>query len=281
MDDVFLSIVIPTLGRKKELRALLESITKSEIVCKYETLIIDQNESDFIDDICEEFKEKMNLVQYKVHFKGLSKAKNYGIEHSGGNIICFPDDDSEMTDDTVKNALNFLYEKNADCVFGKCVDKRTGKDSVIRFQKDETRIMPNNLDGTFIEATMFAKKDVFVKVKYDETMGVGEIFGSQEGFDLVYRLLIKNKKMFYNPAILFYHPNKIMEKDTREEIKRAFYYSCGFGYLCKKHKFKDKYKARLRKLKIGILLVAIIRHKELKYYKAQLMGIQLGYDYLS
>ena len=46
-----LSIIIPTIGRKKELDKLLLSIINNTIDFSYEVLIIDQNPKGFIDEI--------------------------------------------------------------------------------------------------------------------------------------------------------------------------------------------------------------------------------------
>lgn len=280
MGDVYLSIIIPTLGRKDEVTALLDSIKDTKIDCIYEVIVVDQNEDGLLDELCMEYKRDLNLTQYKVLFKGLSKAKNYGIDHANGEILCFPDDDAEMCSDTVNKALKTLIEKQVDCVFGKCVDKQTKEDSVMKFKTQEQLLTLDNFEGAFVEATMFAKKDIFAKHMYDEKLGVGSIFGSQEGYDLVYRLLKDGKKLFYNPEIVFFHPQKVATKSTEEEVRRAFYYSCGFGYLCKKHGFKKKYKKRLWLLRLGIPVVAVLNRKELKYFRAQKMGITLGYDIL-
>ncbi len=274
-----LSIVIPTLGRMEEVRALLESIVKSDISIEYEVLIIDQNEDDRLDALCEDFQIKIPLKQCKVNFKGLSKAKNYGIKCAQGEIICFPDDDAEFTGDTIKKALDELDSCDADCVFGKCIDKETSEDSVILFKKERLQLTLKEFEGAFVEATMFAKLSVLKDFQFDEKMGVGNIHGAEEGYDLVYRMLLADKKLLYTPEIVFYHPNKVQNKSSNPEIKRAFYYSCGFGYLCKKHGFKSKYYKRLFKLFIGIPVIYFIKHKNTKYYKAQWHGIILGYGY--
>lgn len=280
MNNVFLSIIIPTLGRKEELQALFDSIKRSKTDCTYEVLVVDQNKDGLIDNLCESYKEELHLTHHKVSFKGASKARNYGIDHAEGEVVCFPDDDAELREDTIVNALGLLKSKNVDSVFGKCVDKQTKEDSVIKFQTQETELNLNNFEGAFVEATMFAYKTIFEKQRYDEKMGVGCIFGSQEAYDLVYRLLNDGKKIFYSPDILFYHPQKVKTKTAEAEIRRAFYYSCGFGYLCKKHGFEKKYKKRMLILNFGIPVIAVIRHKELKYYRAQKMGLELGYSVL-
>lgn len=280
MNNIVLSIIIPTLGRKKELKALFESIVNTEIECSFETLVIDQNEDGLIDELCDMYRERLNLVHHHVHFKGASKARNYGIDYACGEVVCFPDDDAEMTENTIAVALNLLREKKIDCVFGKCIDKNTKADSVIHFKEEKTVLTLDNFEGAFVEATMFAKRDLFISCRYDENMGVGCIFGSQEGYDLVYRLLKDKKQMLYSPEIVFFHPQKIETRTTDAEIKRVFYYSCGFGYLCKKHSFKKKYIMRLLKISVGIPVIAIFKHNQLRYYRAQKMGMQLGFKYL-
>ena len=188
--NIMLSIIIPTIGRKEELVTLLESIVASKIRYQYEVIIVDQNEERIIDDICNKYSNKLNLTQYIVSFKGTSRAKNYGIKHAKGKIVCFPDDDAEFTHNAIAIAMEILDKHKYNCVFGKCIDKQTGKDSVIKFSKKAARLTLTHFENLCIEATTFGYKDVLIKYLFDENMGVGTIFGSQEGYDLVYRMLL-------------------------------------------------------------------------------------------
>ena len=275
-NNLYLSIIIPTIGRKDDLRNLLNSIVNSKLNIKYEVIVIDQNK-DLIDDIIEEFKNLLPIFNHKVNFIGLSKAKNYGAFVASGNIVCFPDDDAEFCTNTIDIALKYLFEKRADCVFGKCVDKNTGMDSICKFETNETFLNLHNFEGRFVEATMFTYTKLIKEYPFDENMGAGTLFGSQEGYDLVYRLLSDGKKLFYSPCIVFYHPNKVNSKSTKDEIKRAFFYSCGFGYLCKKHNLIKKFKKRFRIIRLTLPFIYFIMHRKFKYYKAQYMGMYIGY----
>ena len=232
-----LSIIIPTLGRLKELEALFASIIASKLSLSYEVIVVDQNEN-LIDELVHKYESSIPIKHHKVSFKGLSMAKNYGVRVADGRIVCFPDDDAEFCLNTIGTALDLLNKKQADCVFGKCVEKNSGKDSVMHFKTCEEFLDLHNFDGSFIEATMFALTDVMKQYPYDESMGVGTIFGSQEG------------------------------------------YSCGWGYLCKKHNFKKKFKKRYLKVKMALPIIFTFRHKQYKYFKAQYMGLILGYRYL-
>lgn len=276
----FLSIVISTLGRVAEICRLLDSILVTAINVSYEVLIVDQNENGLLDEVFENYKARLPLMRYVVQFKGLSKARNFGIIHANGDIICFPDDDAEFQKDTVDIALSTLSDTKAKCVFGKVVSRETGEDVIAKFSKEEKYLSLKNFEGCFVEAAMFADARLLNEYLYDENMGVGTIYGSQEGYDLVYRLLQDNISIYYSPKIKLYHPNKILEKRTKGEIKRAFYYSCGFAYLCRKHMFIKKYKLRMYKLSLVLPVIFIVKHKEFKYYMAQWMGLKLGYGYL-
>lgn len=273
-----LSIVIPTLGRRDEVSCLLKSIVDSEIDFTYEVIIVDQNDDGKLDDIVEAYKTQLPIMHYHVCFRGASKARNYGVAKAKGMYVCFPDDDAEFRGDTINKALETLHNTAADVVFGKCIDKQRGTDSVTKFREKSMQLSLEDFEGAFVEATMFSKHEVLVAEPYDEELGVGCLFGSQEAYDLVYRLLKANYVLFYDPEIVFYHPDKVLLRETDAEIKRAFYYSCGFGRLCKKHGFKDKYLKRKLFLSGVVLTSSIIRPKQKRYYKAQLLGISLGYE---
>lgn len=275
-----LSIVIPTLGRKKEVEMLLQSIEQSKIKISYEVIIVDQNQDGFLNEICDIYSQRLPLTQYNVQFKGASKARNFGAQKAIGNIICFPDDDSEFLPDTVEKAMKIMGESNSHCIFGKVVSKETGEDVVIKFCKEEKYLSLIDFEGMFVESTMFAKTQLVRDFPYDEEMGVGTIHGAEEAYDLVYRMLKAGIKIFYSPNIKFYHPLKTPTRQGDAEIKRAFYYSCGLGYLCRKHGFKTKYRKRYWKLFLGIPIIALIRRRELKYYRTQKIGLVLGYKLL-
>ncbi len=279
--NFILSIVIPTYERTREVRNLLHSIYLEKISYKYEILIIDQNEDDRLHDIIVEFENKLPVYWHKVSFKGLSKARNYGTQHARGGVISFPDDDAEFGLGTINKALNYMKEKNADCVFGKCIDKSSGRNTMLKFGNKKIQLDFHNFEHNSIEAAMFVKRTVALRYPFDEKMGVGCIFGSQEGYDIVYRMLSHKCRLFYSPDIIFYHPSKVISRNTSLEIKRAFYYSCGYGHLCQKHQLTKKYLKRIGLLSAALPFIAFLKKDHMKYYCAQWMGLKLGYKYLS
>lgn len=273
-----LSIIIPTLNRITELEALLQSLLDCDLDCENEIIIIDQNPVGFLDGMLAEFKSVLNVNHQVVTFKGLSKAKNFGVKIAKGKYFSFPDDDCKIFSDTYKIAFKTIELENADVVFGRCIDAK-GNDSVLKFKKESFFLNTKNMLGGFVEATGVINKNIFKEgFWFDENMGAGCFHGAEEGYDWLYRILkSSNFKAFYNPEIKFYHPQVLLDKGTKEALNRVFTYSCGKAYLCKKHHFYFRYIKRLLLIIISLPIYAIINRKKARYYFVEIHGLLAGF----
>jgi glycosyltransferase involved in cell wall biosynthesis len=275
---MIISIIIPTYGRITELNLLLQSIYNSNInIEDFEILIIDQNSGNFLSDLLINYRNKFNLRYFNVEFKGLSKAKNFGVNMANGKYVCFPDDDCKFFPETISNAIELLRNQNAEIIFGKCIDEY-GDDSVIKFKKTSQYLSLKNLNGRFVEATLFAEKNVFNNFKFDESLGAGCFHGAEEGFDWLYRVLkSSNFKIIYDPRILFYHPQVIVTKGDLSSIRRVFTYRCGYAKLCFKHGFYLKYFSRLLLVLISLPFFLITNRGKFKFYFSEFLGLLAGF----
>lgn len=273
-----LSIVLPTLGRTKEVDMMLSSIYSFHIKSNIsiEIIIVDQNFSNILDPIVEKYKEfTFPIIHHKVSFRGLSKAKNYGAKISSGQFICFVDDDAEFTDNTINKALERLESGNYDIVSGRCID-RNGKNSVINFKEEESMLTINAFENRFVESTMFFNKSLCEQYHYDENMGLGAFYGAEEGYDLVYRMLKNGVRIFFDPDIKFYHPQTVISHQGSAAVRRAFTYRCGFGYLCKKHGLTRKYLKRVISVVLYLFYLLVFKPKDFRYYFGELLGLLVG-----
>lgn len=280
------SFIIPTIGRKEEVAQLLSSI-KSNVKYTYEIIIVDQNNNNLLDDIVNEFKDSMRIEHLKVNFKGASKARNYGVKFAKGEIINFPDDDSEFSDKLIEKVWNiFKTELQVDILFGKAIDKNNMQSSVIKFKDSKEVVCFNNVYKTTVEFTMFIKKDSFISIGgFDENLGVGTYCGADEGADFVIRALNAGKQIIYNPEIIFFHPQKGKVYDEKD-IDRALKYGRGFGALTYKHIKLRNYKVLVMSIKfnikaIGAMVVAILKGNKgmFKFYKNTIKGRFQGFIY--
>lgn len=274
---MILSIVIPTLGRVSEVRELLKSIELSKIEnLSFEIVIVDQNFSNLLDSIVREFTQKGFLIKhFKVDFRGLSKAKNFGLKCAVGKYICFPDDDALFASNTIVNAVGLLENNMYRVVCGKCMDVN-GVDSVKKFSVIPGLLNLSSFEDKFIEATMFFRKKCLEDFLYDESLGIGTFHGAEEGFDIVYRMLLAGVEIYYDPCILFYHPQVITSHCTNQEIRRVFNYRCGFAKVCLKHSLYLKYFKRLFLVIFYIPYLLIFKRSNLRYYLAELLGLLAG-----
>ena len=271
-----LSILIPTIGRKAELDMLLQSIVDAHLSFPFEIIVIDQNPLNFLGEVLKKFECILPIKHHLVTFKGLSKAKNYGVRVAEGDLVCFPDDDCKIFPDTFSKAIDILEKENCDLVFGKCVDEN-GKDSVLNFQKKEYILNKENMLGGFVEATVVCKRSIFDNFEFDENMGAGTFFGAEEGFDWLYRILSQSSaKAMFSPDIIFYHPQVILSKGDLSAINRVFKYRCGTAYLCHKHKFSGKYNKRLLLSYIASKVYYPFNKEKSKYYKTEALALQVG-----
>jgi glycosyltransferase involved in cell wall biosynthesis len=274
MYNDLISIIIPTIGRSAQLDALLYSITCSTYK-HYEIIIVDQNRTGIADDVIWKYNDILPIQHIKVNFTGAARARNHGLQFANGQYLFFPDDDSELFPETLELFIKFLKGAGADVLFGKCVD-RTSADSVGVFSDTIGYLSLKRYESMFIETTMFIKKETFSKFLFDESFGVGTFYGSEEGYDLVLRMLYEKVIIFYTPEIKIYHPLKVINHSDSSEIRRVFSYRCGFGKLCLKHKLYRKYCTRLLQVILYIPYTMVAAPGKTRYYFSELLGLLTG-----
>jgi len=240
----------------------------------YEIIIVDQNADDLLLSAIHD-ANNLHINHYEVSFRGLSKAKNYGTKQASGRYICFPDDDCRMLENSIEIALNLLTTNQYDMVTGRCADEE-GNDSILKFHKSCADLTIDNFEGKMVEPAIFAKRELMLEYRFDETLGVGTFHGAEEGFDLIYRLLKDKKRIFYSPDICLYHPQVILDKSEPKSILRAFTYRCGLGRVCVKHKLYRKLLKRLFAVLLFIPFCALFRRNSLRFYLAEMLGILSG-----
>lgn len=269
-----LSIIIPTLGRRKQLEDLMISIEEQEYI-EFEVIVVDQNSPGYLDDIIEKFIDKYRLKHILIYQKGAAHARNVGADEAQGDILFFPDDDSKLFKDTIPIAIETLEKTGCKSIFGKTIDD-LGKDSVIKYCSTNGYLTLSDYEGKFVEATMFIKTEIFKQYYYDSTFGVGTFYGAEEAHDLVIRMLKDGQEIYYSNDIKIYHPSKILNYDDPQEIKRVFSYRCGFAHLCIKHNMKGKLFKRIISVVLYLIYLSIFNRKKVKYYVSELLGILTG-----
>uniref|UniRef100_A0A7V4NFJ4 Glycosyltransferase family 2 protein n=1 Tax=Fervidobacterium pennivorans TaxID=93466 RepID=A0A7V4NFJ4_FERPE len=236
------SLILCTVGRYKEVEDFFASLSMQQFK-NYELIVVDQNSHDRIKELVERYSEKLTQIKYfKVDFKGLSRARNFGLQHAEGDILAFPDDDCKYPEDLLMKVNEKFESEDIDILTGRSIDDTTGSESNVRWKKKKTKLTKMVLLETCISYTIFVKACCVIsnKVRFDERLGVGSgtPFQSAEETDFIYQLIQLGCRGIYDPEVYVYHPEKIVEY-SEQTIQRAFYYSMGMGALFKKH-IEDK-----------------------------------------
>lgn len=224
------SLIMATYGRSSEIENFLISL-KNQTYKNFELIVIDQNEDDKAYKVIKEFLNEFKIIYFKVNFKGLSKARNYGLNYASGQIIAFPDDDCEYPSNLLENVKNFFENNDFEIFCVLAIDKFKSKESLGRWFKKSKKINIINFMRVCPSPCLFIRTKE--KLEFDENFGINSKFYSSEEMDLVFRLLKKGYKGYFERKIFIYHPYK---EDSKE---RAYYYGIGMGAFFRKHLKND------------------------------------------
>jgi len=107
------SVVVCTYNRSDYLVKVLNCLN-----IQYEVIVVNNNSTDDTESICNEFiKNHPDIIfEYSLETnKGLSFARNTGIDLSKGEWVVFLDDDAEPISEYLTNISDFL-EKHPECM---------------------------------------------------------------------------------------------------------------------------------------------------------------------
>lgn len=224
-----ISIVIPVYNAANYLAGCFESLQKQT----YENLqIIFINDASTDDSlkILEEFKkqdERVVVVSQECN-KGVSAARNAGLDVCTGDYIGFCDADDVCEPDMFSNMLASAQRKGAEiaCCAIRCVDsdgtfQRSLWDAPIDFVMDASEAMKNWLIGKYVGNSVYTKltkRELWGGVRFPE----GELF---EEAKVIPQLLARAKKIVHcgtREYNYFYRSDSLTKKPINERVLTVF-----------------------------------------------------------
>ncbi len=223
------SLVLCTIGRVKEVELFLTSVSK-QIIKPYELIIIDQNKDDCLIKTIRYWETKLPIRYYKVNFKGVCRARNFGCELIKGDFVGFPDDDCRYMPNTISDVVLF-FGKNKEC-YSVIGSKENS------FNNTRAKVIENVLDIFISKAetsNIFIRKEIAMIMKpniFDESIGPGSEgpYSSNDETDFLIRILRKKLIIVHEPKI------KIIHHSSEGSLKKTFEYALSRYNLISKHK---------------------------------------------
>lgn len=273
----YFSLVVPTVGRTTELGGLLRSLERS--TCQdFECIVVDQNPDERLRALLSPFHDSFALRHLRVGFLGLARARNFGAERAIGRVLNFPDDDCELMPTLLDEVRQRFAGAPIKGLVGMCVD-RSGNPSTTRFVLDERPLTRWSMWGRYIEFAMFFDRETFARAGgYDERFGVGAAFGSDEGAELLIRLLrrLPPGQIRYDHRLRFFHPNKAADWSPAG-FARAYSYARGSGALLAKWPTAPVLVHSARMLAGAIAAAGLSRGARRAVYLGRLRGFVAGF----
>jgi len=201
-----ISIIVPVFNVEKYLKKCLDSII-NQAFQNFELILVDDGSTDNSGKICDEYKIKDKRVKV-IHQenKGLSAARNAGIENATGNYIGFVDGDDYISYNMYEFLHNCLIENNADiavCGLYNCFKNK----KVPQYKKKEFYLLDNvSALKMALEGVVFSvhavnklyKRDLFIENRFPE----GKL--SEDAF-IIPKILFESKKVVVKTLPLYYY----------------------------------------------------------------------------
>ena len=141
-----LSVVIPVYNVKDYLKDCLDSII-SQSFSDFEVILVDDGSTDGSGDLCDIFAGQDSRIQV-IHQqnRGLSGARNSGIQKVTGQWLAFVDSDDILPTDAFENMLSCVNEK-VDVIIGRIGSFVESTDNIKNDRDDFSQIDVSGLSG--------------------------------------------------------------------------------------------------------------------------------------
>lgn len=265
-----ISFICAVYGQNKFdfIEKLIKSISNEKKIEK-EIIFIDQNKDSYFFDFLKtikDFNSNFSLVYIKSK-KGLSKSRNEGIKIARYNFICFPDDDCEYPESTIKRSYDFL--KSNPHLSGIIMSvHETSEKYRLRFtNKNQSGLLKTNeIFYNCCSISIFAKNNN--SILFDEEFGLGAKYNSCEDYDYILRRHLNGEKFSFQKDLMVLHPDS--NTLGQEEIeKKIISNAVGHGALFSKYKrqiFPTLLYSMITPL-IGVIIYKLIKQQKSRQYR--------------
>lgn len=241
------SVVIATYNRAHLLVETLRSLDAQHIppTLQWEIIVVDNNSSDRTKETVRRFGETSSVaIRYEFEPRlGQSFARNAGIEAAKGALILFTDDDVLPDRTWVSGILSALTIDRLHGVGGRVLPQweaalpgwlsaRPDLLSWLALVEEDTPCLleyPLSPTRRIVGASMAFRREVFEEFGLFQTsLGHrGRRFYGQEEVEFIHRLLLKGKRIGYEPSVVVHHRLGASRLRKSFFVRRYFDHACG------------------------------------------------------
>ncbi len=110
------SVVIPVYNDPTGITTTLESLSDNTDSTAYEILVVDNNSTDRTPEIIQDYATKHDRITHLTEdtIQSSYAARNTGIDHANGDILCLLDADQRVTDGWLETAVTHMVDHDVD-----------------------------------------------------------------------------------------------------------------------------------------------------------------------
>lgn len=253
MENSLISVIVPVYNVEPYLRQCLDSII-NQTYRNIEIIVIDDGSTDGCPQICEEFRERdERVVVFHTENRGLSAARNLGIDHAHGEWIMFVDSDDWVEPEFCRLPYETAVEHGADLViFEMAIIDLNGHTKKRHYQTSGIISAETAVEcGHSAAWNKLYHRDLFVGICYP----VGQV---AEDTAITHRLVFKARTIVYlNDELYYYRKRKGSISEKKDTV---LYYDLYKAYLQKNQDLfslgfsKEKLQQRLLKESLNFLM---------------------------
>lgn len=219
--NTLVSIIVPVYGTEVYLPACIESLC-NQTYKNIQIILVDDQSPDNCPKICDDYaKRDSRIVVIHQKNKGVSGARNTGLQNAIGDYVMFVDSDDELRSDGVDILLKDSLEYGADIVWApKRYANEYEEGSYTVFEEDGAILLSLNLEPNVnaVWSKLF-KRDFIEGLYFEEGKNINE-----DGFFMF--------QCYMRKPILVCHNVFVYKYNVRADS-------------CSRQKFNDKYLAML------------------------------------
>lgn len=223
--EALISIVVPIYNVEKYLSRCIDSIL-NQTYRNLELILVDDESPDGCGNICDEYQKKDSRIRV-IHQKnrGLSGARNAGIDIATGEYIGFVDSDDYIAPQMYESLLKLNIDNDAQiAICGRYYEFEDGR-RLIRYNEKEETIVMTNIEAitrmnSFSSFDMAAwdklyKRELFEGIRYPE----GKL---SEDYFIIYKLFERAHRIVFNPKPLYFYLQRTNSISRNKKINFDF-----------------------------------------------------------
>jgi glycosyltransferase involved in cell wall biosynthesis len=176
----------------------------------WEIIIVDDGSQDNSANVISNYQSDKRIHYYRQDNAGVSRARNAGVERSGGKYLIFLDSDDELAEGFLTRAYEGISSAGrGECFCFSTVFKRPGKEDNL-LKPAKLSALYGNKTGLFLAGTFVIRKDAYLKTGgYDAGLAFGE------NDELGQRICKQCEIVCFDSVSLISHRVTKKEKNTR------------------------------------------------------------------